>query len=51
VGGAPDKINLYVGKQAVKFNIPQQEAVDRLIDLIKEHDRWMEVPDTITAPV
>ena len=51
VGGAPDKINLYVGKQAVKFNIPQQEAVDRLIDLIKEHDRWVEVPDTITDPV
>ena len=51
VGGAPDKINLYVGKQAVKFNIPQQEAVDRLIDLIKEHDRWMEGPDTITDPV
>ena len=51
VGGAPDKINLYVGKQAVKFNIPQQEAVDRLIDLIKKHDRWMEVPDTITDPV
>ena len=51
VGGAPDKINLYVGKQAVKFNIPQQEAVDQLIDLIKEHDRWMEVPDTITDPV
>lgn len=51
VGGAPEKINLYVGKQAVKFNIPQQEAVDRLIDLIKEHDRWVEVPDTITDPV
>ena len=51
VGGAPDKINLYVGKQAVKFNIPQQEAVDQLIDLIKEHDRWVEVPDTITDPV
>ncbi len=51
VGGAPDKINLYVGKQAVKFNIPQQEAVDRLIDLIKEHDRWVEGPDTITDPV
>ncbi|NRB44896.1 MAG: (E)-4-hydroxy-3-methylbut-2-enyl-diphosphate synthase [Verrucomicrobiales bacterium] len=51
VGGAPDKINLYVGKQAVKFNIPQQEAVDRLIDLIKEHDRWMEGPDTIIDPV
>ncbi len=48
VGGAPDKINLYVGKKAVKFNIPQQEAVDRLIDLIKEHDRWIDVPDTIS---
>ena len=47
VGGAPEKINLYVGKKAVKFNIPQQEAVDRLIDLIKEHDRWVDVPDTI----
>ncbi len=42
VGGAPGKINLYVGKEAVKFNIPQQEAVDRLIELIKEHDRWVE---------
>ena len=48
VGGAPDKINLYVGKKAVKFNIPQQEAVDRLIDLIKEHDRWVDVPDAIS---
>ena len=47
VGGAPEKINLYVGKKAVKFNIPQQEAVDRLIYLIKEHDRWVDVPDTI----
>lgn len=42
VGGAPGKINLYVGKQPVKFNIPEDEAVDRLIDLIKEHDRWVE---------
>lgn len=42
VGGAPAKINLYVGKEPVKFNIPQDEAVDRLIDLIKEHDRWVE---------
>lgn len=42
VGGAPGKINLYVGKEAVKFNIPQGEAVQRLIDLIKEHDRWVE---------
>ena len=42
VGGAPGKINLYVGKEAVKFNIPQEEAVHRLIDLIKDHNRWVE---------
>jgi (E)-4-hydroxy-3-methylbut-2-enyl-diphosphate synthase len=44
VGGAPDKVNLYVGKTAVKFNVPEAEAVDRLVDLIKEHGRWAEKP-------
>jgi (E)-4-hydroxy-3-methylbut-2-enyl-diphosphate synthase len=42
VGGAPGKVNLYVGKTAVKFNIPEAEAVDRLKDLIREHGRWIE---------
>jgi (E)-4-hydroxy-3-methylbut-2-enyl-diphosphate synthase len=42
VGGAPNKINLYVGKTPVKFNIPEGEAVDRLVDLIKEHGKWVE---------
>ncbi len=40
VGGAPGKINLYVGKTPLKFNIPEAEAVDRLVDLIKEHGQW-----------
>lgn len=44
VGGAPNKINLYVGKQAVKFNIPEEEAVERLIDLIREHGKWIDAP-------
>ena len=44
VGGAPGKINLYVGKTAVKFNIPEAEAVERLIDLIDEHGKWIEAP-------
>ena len=44
VGGAPNKINLYVGKTPVKFNIPESEAVDRLVDLIQEHGKWIE-PD------
>jgi (E)-4-hydroxy-3-methylbut-2-enyl-diphosphate synthase len=42
VGGAPGKINLYVGKTPIKFNIPEAEAVDRLVDLIKEHGKWIE---------
>ncbi len=42
VGGAPGKVNLYVGKTPVRFNIPEAEAVDRLVDLIKENGRWLE---------
>jgi (E)-4-hydroxy-3-methylbut-2-enyl-diphosphate synthase len=42
VGGAPGKINLYVGKTCVKYNIPQAEADERLIDLIKEHGKWFD---------
>jgi (E)-4-hydroxy-3-methylbut-2-enyl-diphosphate synthase len=42
VGGAPNKINLYVGKKPVKFNIPEEEAVERLVDLIREHGKWVE---------
>ncbi len=40
VGGAPGKINLYVGKKAVRFNLPEKEAVSQLVDLIKERGRW-----------
>jgi (E)-4-hydroxy-3-methylbut-2-enyl-diphosphate synthase len=42
VGGAPGKVNLYVGKTPVKFNIPEVEAVERLKDLIREHGKWVE---------
>ncbi|WP_309399507.1 (E)-4-hydroxy-3-methylbut-2-enyl-diphosphate synthase [Cerasicoccus maritimus] len=42
VGGAPSKINLYVGKECVKVNIPEAEALDRLVDLISEHGKWVE---------
>ena len=45
VGGAPGKINLYVGKTAVKFNIPESEAVERLTDLIREHGKWVDAPE------
>ena len=50
VGGAPAKINLYVGKQCVQYNIPQIEADDRLVALIKEHGKWVEPPAPALAP-
>ncbi len=46
VGGAPGKINLYIGKTPVKFNIPTDEAVDRLVDLIRENGKWVDAPVT-----
>jgi (E)-4-hydroxy-3-methylbut-2-enyl-diphosphate synthase len=49
VGGAPGKVNLYVGKTAVKFNIPEAEAVNRLVDLIKEHGKWADPPGGIKS--
>ncbi|MBL9137772.1 MAG: (E)-4-hydroxy-3-methylbut-2-enyl-diphosphate synthase [Verrucomicrobiales bacterium] len=50
VGGAPGKINLYVGKTAVKFNIPETEAVERLVDLIREHGKWVEPETSAVLP-
>lgn len=42
VGGAPDRVNLYVGKEVVERNVPQAEADERLIALMKTHGRWVE---------
>ena len=40
VGGAPGKIDLYVGKEVVRRGIPMVTATDELIELIKQHGRW-----------
>lgn len=40
VGGAPGKINLYVGKKCVKKGIPSENADRALIDLIKSNNKW-----------
>lgn len=46
VGGAPGKVNLYVGKECVQYHIPADEAVDALVALIKKHDKWTDpTPD------
>lgn len=42
VGSKPGMIDLYVGKRCVQKNIPSEEADQRLVDLIREHGRWIE---------
>ena len=42
VGTRPGKITLYKEKNIVRKNIDEEEAVDALIDLIKEHGDWVE---------
>ena len=43
VGTGIGKITLYKEKNVVQKNIPEAEAVDALINLIKEHGDWVEV--------
>lgn len=43
VGSGPGKITLYKGKEVVKRSIPTEDALDELIDLIKEHGDWVEM--------
>eukprot|EP00597_Dinobryon_sp_UTEXLB2267_P015824 CAMPEP_0170117650 /NCGR_PEP_ID=MMETSP0020_2-20130122/13139_1 /TAXON_ID=98059 /ORGANISM="Dinobryon sp., Strain UTEXLB2267" /LENGTH=667 /DNA_ID=CAMNT_0010346295 /DNA_START=244 /DNA_END=2250 /DNA_ORIENTATION=+ len=53
VGGAPGKVDLYVGKQVVKRAIPNALACDALVQLIKDNGRWQEPPqkdDSGTSP-
>lgn len=42
VGTGTDKISLYKGKEVVKKNVPAGNAVNELIELIKEHGDWVE---------
>ncbi|KAG0474610.1 hypothetical protein HPP92_014296 [Vanilla planifolia] len=44
VGGAPGKIDLYVGKTVVKRGIDMEHATGALIQLIKDHGRWVDPP-------
>jgi (E)-4-hydroxy-3-methylbut-2-enyl-diphosphate synthase len=44
VGGAPGKVDLYVGKTVVKRAIPNEVACDALVQLIKDNGRWQDPP-------
>ncbi len=42
VGAATNKISLYKNKECVEKNIPQEEAIPKLIELIKANGDWIE---------
>lgn len=42
VGAKPGMIDLYVGKECVEKDINFADADDRLVELIKKHNRWVE---------
>ncbi len=44
VGTGPGKIHLYKEKTIMRKNVPEAEAVDALIELIREHGDWIEKP-------
>lgn len=46
VGSGPGRITLYRGKEVVKKNVPTPQAVDELINLIREDGIWIE-PETL----
>lgn len=43
VGSGPGRITLYRGREVVKRNVPTAQAVDQLIDLIREDGAWVEI--------
>ena len=45
VGGAPGKVDLYVGKEVVRRGIPNEAACDALVQLIKDYGRWQDPPE------
>jgi (E)-4-hydroxy-3-methylbut-2-enyl-diphosphate synthase len=42
VGSGPGLVNLYVGHQCLERHVPQAEADERLVELIRRHGRWVE---------
>ena len=42
VGSGIGKITLYKGQEVMKRNLPEENAVDALIQLIKDSDAWIE---------
>jgi (E)-4-hydroxy-3-methylbut-2-enyl-diphosphate synthase len=45
VGSGPGRIDLYVGQERVERGVPQAEAVDRLVALIRSRGLWVDPPE------
>ena len=46
VGSGFGKISLYKGQNCIRKNIPEEKAVNYLIELIQEHGMWQDQPET-----
>lgn len=44
VGSAPGLVQLYVGKNCVERAVPEAEAGQKLVELIRAHGKWVEPP-------
>lgn len=42
VGGSTGRVSLYKKYDCIEKGVPEEEAVDRLIELIKQHGDWVE---------
>ena len=49
VGSGPGRITLYRGKEIVRRNVPAAQAVDQLIELIREDGNWID-PQSVPLP-
>ncbi len=48
VGSGTGRITLYKGKEVIKRNVPEEVAVEELINLLKENNVWVE-PALVTS--
>jgi (E)-4-hydroxy-3-methylbut-2-enyl-diphosphate synthase len=44
VGGSPGHVNLYVGKEVVEKAVPEANADERLVELIRRQGKWVDPP-------
>ena len=49
VGSGVGQVTLYVGHEIVARAVPEDEAPDRLVDLIRDHGRWVEPGEVAAA--